>query len=100
MLTSVFYDFGKLAFDQCPSGYSPVLSNHQTKNYFQSCLNGFLELFPNFDFRNPQSCLADCKIVVGNDTVVNPLTYIKRAARDGFRRAAAKVQRLANSRTL
>ena len=93
LLTSVFYDFGKLAFEQCPSGYSPDLNDFQTKNYFQSCLNFFAESFPNFDFRNPRSCVNDCKIIVGKDTTVNPLAYIRRAARNGFRYAGEKLRR-------
>ena len=93
LLTSVFYDFGKLAFEQCPTGYSLDLNDCHTKNYFQSCLNFFAELFPNFDFRNPQSCIADCKIEVGNGTMVLPLAYIRRAARNGFRYAGEKLRR-------
>ena len=93
LLTSVFYDFGKRASEQCPSGYSLDLNDYNTKYYFQSCLNDFAELFPNFDFGNPQSRLADCKIVVGNGTLLNPLAYLRSAARNGFRYAAKKLRR-------
>ena len=93
MLTSTFYDLGKMVFEQCPTGYSLDLNNGQTKNYFLSCFNYFADLFPNFDFPNPHSRVAECKMVVGNGVVYNPLAYVRRAARNGFRYASEKFHR-------
>ena len=100
MLVSVFYDLGKLAFEQCPPGFTPDLNDCQTKKYFLSCLEQFIDRFPNLGLRNANLVLADCKIVVGNGTVLNPHSFVQKAARNGFAAGMRKKLQRSNQKMI
>ena len=87
LLTSVFYDFGKSAFEQCP--YARDLKNDETKSYLRSSLDNFLNWFPNLNWQDPDSPLYNYKVSVGvsNCSTYTPLGYIRRAVRNGFANA-------------
>ena len=85
VLSSIFYEFGKTAFYECP--HPPDLRNADTKMYLRNRVDQCLELFPNFNLTDPNSPLFRHKVTIGVDSNYTPLGYIRRAARNGFAHA-------------
>ena len=99
LLTSVFYDFGKSVYWNCP--HSKSLQNEETKQHLRSSLDTFMEMFPNLSSTDPSSPLYGYKVTVGSSgSTYTPYGFIRRAARNGFTFAQANKKSAAVKKTL